>query len=289
MLVHRNPYYSIGQTAKICNISIQTLRYYDKIGLMKPSEIDRSSGYRYYSNLDILHIKIVQDMKSLDFSLEEIRYTLQSESLDRLMGLLKAKHEEALQEKLRLERITTSIEQRIKQIDALLELNSGTKDSEVLIELKELEDRYVAFDRKRSVCRMETSVLRFTELFGRIYENGMLPSGYIMTIYHENIMTFDRNDTDLEVAIPIKRVETNRSFTRVIPGGTYITALYTGIPTEQSYKCIYGKLLEWMAMNGYCESGPVVEKYLVDMTQMTKHEDYLIELQVPVNQKRLTL
>lgn len=287
--MHRNPYYSIGQTAKICNISIQTLRYYDKIGLMKPSEIDRSSGYRYYSNLDILHIKIVQDMKSLDFSLEEIRYTLQSESLDRLMGLLKAKHEEALQEKLRLERITTSIEQRIKQIDALLELNSGTKDSEVLIELKELEDRYVAFDRKRSVCRMETSVLRFTELFGRIYENGMLPSGYIMTIYHENIMTFDRNDTDLEVAIPIKRVETNRSFTRVIPGGTYITALYTGIPTEQSYKCIYGKLLEWMAMNGYCESGPVVEKYLVDMTQMTKHEDYLIELQVPVNQKRLTL
>ena len=285
MLLHENSYYSIGQTAKICNISIQTLRYYDKIGLMKPSEIDRSSGYRYYSNLDILHIKIVQDMKSLDFSLEEIRYTLQSESLDRLMGLLKAKHEEALQEILRLERITTSIEQRITQIDALLELNSGTKDSEVLIELKELEGRYVAFDRKRSVCSIETSVLRFTELFGRIYENGMVPSGYIMTIYHEHIMTFDRNDTDLEVAIPIKRVETNRNFTRVIPGGTYITARFTGIPTEQSYKCIYGKLLEWMAMNGYCEIGPVVEQYLVDMTQMAKHEDYLIELQVPVNQK----
>nr|WP_240967986.1 MerR family transcriptional regulator [Paenibacillus aquistagni] len=285
MPVHQNSYYSIGQAAKICNISIQTLRYYDKIGLMKPSEIDRSSGYRYYSNLDILHIKIVQDMKSLDFSLEEIRHALQSGSLNRIKGLMKVKHEEALQELRRLKRITTSIEQRITQIDSLLEMNRGTKDSEVLIELKELEDRYVAFDRKRSVCGMETMVLKFTELFGTIYENGMTQNGYMMTIYHENIMTFDRNDTDLEVAIPIKRVETNHNFTRVIPGGTYITAMYTGIPTEQTYKCIYGKLLEWMTKNGYCEGGPAVEQYLVDMTQMAKQEDYLIELQVPVSQR----
>ena len=283
--MHRNSYYSIGQTAKICKISIQTLRYYDKIGLLKPSEIDRSSGYRYYSNMDILHIKIVQDMKSFDFSLDEIRHALQNESLDRLMVMMKVKREEALQEIIRLERITTSIEERITQIDALLELNSSTMGSEVLLELKEFEDRYVASDRKRSVCRMETSVLRFTELFERIYENEMVLNGYIMTIYHEDIMTFDRNDTDLEVAIPVKRVETNCNFTRVIPGGTYITARYTGIPTEQSYKCIYGKLLEWMAMNGYCESGPVVEQYLVDMTQMTKREDYLIELQVPIRQR----
>lgn len=279
--MHRT-HYSIGQTAKICNISIQTLRYYDKIGLVKPGEIDRSSGYRYYSDLDILHIKIVQDLKSFDFSLEEIRHAVRNGSLDRLMEMMKAKHEESLQEVRRLERIMTSIEERMMQIDALLKLSGGTEHSDIITELKELGDRYVAFDRRRAVCGMESSVLRFTELFDKIYENGVVPDGYIMTIYHENIMTFDRNDTDLEVAIPIKKVGTDRDFTRMIPGGTYIAVRYTGIPTEQSYKRMYGKIVEWMVMNGYCENGPVVEQYLVDMTQMARHEDYLVELQVPV-------
>ncbi len=38
--------YSIGQASKICNLSIQTLRFYDKIGLVHPSETDKFTGYR---------------------------------------------------------------------------------------------------------------------------------------------------------------------------------------------------------------------------------------------------
>lgn len=37
-----------GQVSKIFNISKDTLRYYDKMGLLKP-EINKSNGYRYYS------------------------------------------------------------------------------------------------------------------------------------------------------------------------------------------------------------------------------------------------
>ena len=42
---------SIGQMARINHISIQTLRLYDKMGLLKPVAVDAGSGYRYYSIL----------------------------------------------------------------------------------------------------------------------------------------------------------------------------------------------------------------------------------------------
>ncbi|MGL4955400.1 MAG: MerR family DNA-binding transcriptional regulator, partial [Cetobacterium sp.] len=41
--------FSIGETAKLNNITIQTLRHYDKEGLLKPSHIDQDTKYRYYS------------------------------------------------------------------------------------------------------------------------------------------------------------------------------------------------------------------------------------------------
>ena len=39
----------IGDLAKICNVSTQTLRYYDAEGVLKPDITDSSSGYRFYS------------------------------------------------------------------------------------------------------------------------------------------------------------------------------------------------------------------------------------------------
>jgi len=41
-------YYSIGETAQLNNVTIQTLRYYDKIGIFKPAHIEKNNGYRFY-------------------------------------------------------------------------------------------------------------------------------------------------------------------------------------------------------------------------------------------------
>ncbi|MBQ6701164.1 MAG: MerR family DNA-binding transcriptional regulator, partial [Oscillospiraceae bacterium] len=45
----KNELLSIGEMAKINNISISTLRLYDEIGLIKPCHIDAESRYRYYN------------------------------------------------------------------------------------------------------------------------------------------------------------------------------------------------------------------------------------------------
>ncbi|WP_272509083.1 MerR family DNA-binding transcriptional regulator [Clostridium ganghwense] len=42
-------YFSIGETAKINNVSIQALRLYDRMGLLKPAYVDPENNYRYYT------------------------------------------------------------------------------------------------------------------------------------------------------------------------------------------------------------------------------------------------
>lgn len=74
---------SIGQMARINHISIQTLRLYDKMGLLKPVAVDAGSGYRYYSILQCAKLDLIGSLKQCGLSLKEIGAYLKT-------GILKA-------------------------------------------------------------------------------------------------------------------------------------------------------------------------------------------------------
>ncbi len=70
----------IGEFAKICNVSTQTLRYYDQEGILSPDKVDKYSGYRYYSFDKIDTLNRILKLKSLGFELCEIKEILSSDS-----------------------------------------------------------------------------------------------------------------------------------------------------------------------------------------------------------------
>lgn len=80
--------FSIGETAKLTKISVQTLRHYDKEGLLKPIYVDGSTRYRYYSIDQFLQIDFIKRCKSLGFSLEKIKQILYEG--DNLENILKS-------------------------------------------------------------------------------------------------------------------------------------------------------------------------------------------------------
>jgi DNA-binding transcriptional MerR regulator len=63
--------YTIKQTAKIAGLSADTLRYYEKEGVISPKR--RENGYRYYDERDIAGLKNIVVMKYAHFSLAEIK------------------------------------------------------------------------------------------------------------------------------------------------------------------------------------------------------------------------
>jgi MerR family transcriptional regulator, copper efflux regulator len=62
---------SIGELSKAASVSIYTIRFYEKSGLL-PRPARRPSGFRQYSELDVLQLQFVRQARSLGFSIEEI-------------------------------------------------------------------------------------------------------------------------------------------------------------------------------------------------------------------------
>ena len=65
--------YRIGEFSKITGIPIRTLRYYDSIDLFKPSEVDLFTSYRYYKEEQVKDLELINELKEVGFTLEEIR------------------------------------------------------------------------------------------------------------------------------------------------------------------------------------------------------------------------
>lgn len=100
-------YYKTGQFAKLANVSERTIRYYDKIGLLKPSFV-MENGYRQYSDLDLLKLQKILSLKHLGFSIEEIfpmvmDNTNLKESFELQIGLIEDKisHLQSLKDALK--------------------------------------------------------------------------------------------------------------------------------------------------------------------------------------------
>ena len=83
--------YSIGETAKLLGVSTQTLRFYDKEGLLKPSFIDEETGYRYYSYMQFHLIDRIKYLQGFGLSLEEIKPIILEGSVDLLLPQLTAR------------------------------------------------------------------------------------------------------------------------------------------------------------------------------------------------------
>ncbi len=67
---------TIKEFAKLCKCNTQTLRYYDRINLLKPEKVDSFTGYRQYEKEQVLDFLKIKNLQMASFSLEEICFLL---------------------------------------------------------------------------------------------------------------------------------------------------------------------------------------------------------------------
>lgn len=71
-----NDFYQIGELAKLANVNIQTIRYYERINLLKPTVRKNSKGVRLYNKDSFNTLAFIKNAQSLGFQLEEIKELL---------------------------------------------------------------------------------------------------------------------------------------------------------------------------------------------------------------------
>ena len=103
----------ISEFARMTNVSVRTLHYYDEIGLLKPSFVDERNSYRFYDEHCLERMQEILFYRELDFSLKEISMILSSPNYDKLTALKKQKHLLTLK-KERLEQLIMALDAVMK-------------------------------------------------------------------------------------------------------------------------------------------------------------------------------
>jgi len=129
----------IGDFARLSQVSVKALRFYDEIGLLKPTSVDRTTGYRYYAPHLLTRLNQILALKDLGFSLAEITALSQTDLSDgQVRAVLVYKRAELSQ------RITRE-QAQLAQVDAWLQqLIAPTSAEESLIAVKQAPAQLMA-------------------------------------------------------------------------------------------------------------------------------------------------
>ena len=99
----------IKDFAELTGVTVRTLHYYDEIGLLRPSEVDEGSGYRYYASSCLDRMREILFYRELDFTLKSIAQILSSPDYDKEQALRKQRQLLVLK-KNRLEKLIAAID-----------------------------------------------------------------------------------------------------------------------------------------------------------------------------------
>ena len=123
-------YYKIGDFAKLTGVTIKSLRYYDKINILKPAFIDENTGYRYYLPEQAILINIIKLSLMLNLPLKNLLPNANVDSssplknspnLKKIISLGKKKAEEQLQETKNMLSLLNDISQQTQRLDMVHE------------------------------------------------------------------------------------------------------------------------------------------------------------------------
>lgn len=115
----------VNEVSRLTGVSIRTLQYYDKIGLLPPADYTEV-GYRLYDDETLQKLQIILLFRELEFPLKDIRRIIESPVFDR---------EKALEQQIHI------LELKKEHIENLIDLARGVKKSGV----KDMTD-FTAFD-----------------------------------------------------------------------------------------------------------------------------------------------
>ena len=138
---------TIKEFAKLVNCNTQTLRYYDRIDLLKPVKVDKFSSYRYYEKKQAIDFVKIKNLQAADFSIEEIKTLLKKsdkEIYDAFENKIAAEKEKLqkiieirdtyLSEKISMEKLIQSMRElilsNIKDFEMLREFGLKTDEGE---------------------------------------------------------------------------------------------------------------------------------------------------------------
>ncbi|HWM85848.1 MAG TPA: MerR family transcriptional regulator, partial [Kofleriaceae bacterium] len=247
--------FKIGEFSRFTRVTVKMLRYYDEIGLLRPSHVEPATGYRYYMAEQLPELNRILALKDLGFPLDAIAVLRdESRSREEKAALFRERRSE-------LERSIQREAARLRQLDALQAGSAGLDQDRHDVVLRAVPSCRMATIRRRVAALYGSVTAMFEELEAHVAAHRARASASPLLLLHDE--EYREADLELESAVPLTRPvpETADIRVREVEGcPTMACVIYRGGYDQTGG--VLQTLLAWTELHGMRIAGPVREVYL---------------------------
>ena len=280
---------SITELAKLRQVTSETLRYYDRIGLITPDYVDPQTRYRYYSIRQYEKLGTIKELRQLGMSIHDITDYFSGRNLRKSHQLLLHQLElleedkiaavrgQLLEEEIRKQQLLSEILRR--KLHFLSEITPPPPVDKVFC--RAFPQRYmITFGEPAGGSREHA--FAFTRLERYLDEVAPILASDRIGVYADWHL-LEPSD-DYIPAVPMIFVERDAiesEHKRTIPPGDYLCMNYRRGELER-YHPSFARLHTYMAEHGWVLNGMIFQFYKIDVTLTSDPDETLMEIQVPV-------
>ncbi len=265
-------YVTIGDFSRMTHLSVKTLRYYHRVGLLEPTDVNPDTGYRYYGVDQVTAAHTIRRLRDLEMPVDEVRAVLAAPD-ERARDRLLAVHLDRMQAQL------AQTEAAVASLRSLLEHPA----SPIEVERRSMP-AMAAIAISGTVGRGElgswwTDAL--SELYASLDGGSPAAVGPAGGLFDDGLFTDDRGDAVLFIpTTSIATASVGRVRPYTVPAADLAVAVHRGSPANIDQT--YGALGTYVAEHGIGAAGPVRETYLVGVHDTTDTNRWRTEICWPI-------
>lgn len=267
---------SIGEFARLRHTTVETLRHYDRIGLLKPVKVNPETGYRYYSILQYEELGTIMELRQLGMSIDEIKKYFENRNLEQAVDMLKEKYVDLGAKIRELQELEKIIGEKIKHLQDISKVTDFEK-----IEIKVIEERTI-LTFNRSVKNEIDLGYACLELENALKEVApIVASNRYGTFVKETDRLIEESTGYESVFLFVKdRENIDKNLVTKLPKGLYACMYYDG--HVSGIEACLEKMNAFLKRKGYHTCGDFLQILQLDTSVTGKSVEGLFEIQVRI-------
>lgn len=277
--MNKKELFQIGEVARLFNISVSSLRHYEKIGLLTPEYTDESTGYRYYSVSQFEKLNTIRYLRALDTPLEQISSFLKNRNLNNIRSLLKEQKAVISQKRKELESIEKKLDNRLFRLD---DAESSELDK---IKILKIPPQRIAWIKKELTIETYLDLeLPMRHLESKNKKAVVFLGKVGVGISEQNLKKGEFSKYD-RVFLILDDEDEYDGETIILPEHTSVTVRFCGSHGE-AYE-YYRRLISFINTNNMQITGFSSEITMIDYAYTSDLDKFVTEIQIPVTTPNL--
>lgn len=264
---------SIGDFSRATNLSVKTLRYYHRVRLLEPADIDPRTGYRRYTTEQIPVAQIIRRFRDLDMPVQEVQAVLAAPDVPTRNTLI-AEHLS------RLEETASRTQTAVASLRDLLQRPSVTEPARIAHRSVEATMAAAITETVDLADALHWFKGALGELYATLNAQNLLPTGPAGGIFAGELFADERGEATIFAPCPGPPRPMGRVRPLVVPAVELATIEHVGGHTDIDRA--YGALATYVTRRALAVVGPIREYYLVGWNDTRDEGKWRTEIGWPI-------